>query len=127
MNSFGKAWKSGITSEMGTLSDWYLTISLSSGSKMLLDSHIITQSEFEYLVSIAHSRFLFMYGTAHGLSYLLDPRLLGEGLPPDSRRKLETALFETPIKICVLHVDSLLCLVTGWGHIIDGCLKQGGL
>ena len=28
--------------------------------KMLLDSHIFTQSEFEYLVSIAHSRFLFM-------------------------------------------------------------------
>ena len=35
--------------------------------KMLLDSHIITQSEFEYLVSIAHFRFLFMYGMAHGL------------------------------------------------------------
>ena len=65
--------------------------------KMLLDSHIITQSVFEYLVSIAHSRFLFMYGTAHGLSYLLDPRLLGEGLPLHCCHDLETALFETPI------------------------------
>ena len=65
--------------------------------KMLLDSHIITQSEFEYLVSIAQSRFLFMYGMAHGLSYILDSRLLGEGLPPDSHRDLETTLFETPI------------------------------
>ena len=65
--------------------------------KMLLDSHILTQSEFEYLVSIAHSQFLFMYGTAHGLLYPLDPCLLGEGLSPDSRHDLETALFETPI------------------------------
>jgi hypothetical protein len=65
--------------------------------KMLLDSHIIIQSEFEYLVSITHSWFLLMYGMAHGLPYLLDPRLLGEGLPPDSRHDLETALFETPI------------------------------
>ena len=65
--------------------------------KMLLGSHIITQSEFEYLVSIAHSQFLFMYGMSHGLSYLLDPHLLGEGLPPDSHHDLETALFETPV------------------------------
>ena len=64
---------------------------------MLLDSHIITQSEFEYLVSITHSRFLLMYGMVHGLSYLLDPCLLGEGLPPDSCCDLETALFETPV------------------------------
>ena len=33
----------------------------------------------------------------HGLSYLLDLCLLGEGLLPDSRCDLETALLETPV------------------------------
>ena len=65
--------------------------------KMLLDSHIITWSEFEHLSSIPHFQFLFMYSMAHGLLYLLYPRLVGEGLPPDSCHDLETALFETPI------------------------------
>ncbi|KAH9246864.1 hypothetical protein BASA81_015545 [Batrachochytrium salamandrivorans] len=51
--------------------------------KMLLDFQIVTQNEFEYLSSVAHARFLFLYGTAHGVSYLLDLHLLGEGLPPD--------------------------------------------
>ena len=64
---------------------------------MLLDSHIITPSEFEHLVSIPHFLFLFMYSMAHSLLYLLDPCLHGEGLPPDSRHDLESALFETPI------------------------------
>ena len=35
LNSFSKAWKSIITSEMGILSDWYLKISLSSGTKIM--------------------------------------------------------------------------------------------
>ena len=35
LNSVSKALKSGITSEMGTLSDWYLAISLSSGTKIM--------------------------------------------------------------------------------------------
>ncbi|KAH6576100.1 hypothetical protein BASA62_001646 [Batrachochytrium salamandrivorans] len=41
--------------------------------KMLLDFQIVTQNEFEYLSSVAHARFLFLYGTAHGVLYLLDP------------------------------------------------------
>ncbi|KAH6559922.1 hypothetical protein BASA62_000076 [Batrachochytrium salamandrivorans] len=65
--------------------------------KTLLGFHIITQSEFEYLFSVAHARFLFLYETAHGLLYLLDSFLLGEGLPPDIRNDLETALFEIPV------------------------------
>ncbi|KAH6576375.1 hypothetical protein BASA81_017429 [Batrachochytrium salamandrivorans] len=65
--------------------------------KTLLDFKIITQNEFEYLSSVSHAQFLFLYGTAHGLLYLLDSFLLGEGLPSDIRNDLETALFETPV------------------------------
>ncbi|KAH9272026.1 hypothetical protein BASA83_005613 [Batrachochytrium salamandrivorans] len=64
--------------------------------RMLLDFHIITQNEFEYLSSVSHARFVFLYGTAHGLSYLLDPRLLGESLPSDIRNDLETPCSRHP-------------------------------
>ena len=37
-----------------------------------------------------------MYGNAHGLAYLLDPRFLGQGLPVASRRKIENILIHTP-------------------------------
>jgi hypothetical protein len=38
-----------------------------------------------------------MYGEVHGLSYLLDPVLLGEGLPGPNRRALEDTLINMPI------------------------------
>ena len=36
-----------------------------------------------------------MYGNAHGLAYLLDPRFLGQGLPVASSRKIEEILIHT--------------------------------
>jgi hypothetical protein len=41
-----------------------------------------------------------MYGVAHGLSYLLDPRYIGDGLPTDSRSSLEEVLINS-------HVDNV--------------------
>jgi len=38
-----------------------------------------------------------MYGVVHGLSYLLDPRHIGNGLPADSRSSLEEVLINNPI------------------------------
>jgi hypothetical protein len=38
-----------------------------------------------------------MYGVAHGLSYLLDPRHIGDGLPADSRSSLEEVLINSPV------------------------------
>ncbi|CAN5959641.1 unnamed protein product [Sphagnum jensenii] len=53
--------------------------------------------EFEYLVVLAQRRFQFMYGVAHGLSYLLDPRHIGNGLLADSRSSLEEVLINIPV------------------------------
>ena len=58
---------------------------------------VITQLELQHLTKLAASRFQFMYGVAHGLSYLLDPRLLGDGLPTPNFRELEDKLCNTPI------------------------------
>ena len=33
-----------------------------------------------YLVELVRKRFDFMYGDAHGVAYLLDPRYLGDGM-----------------------------------------------
>ncbi|CAM6077504.1 unnamed protein product [Sphagnum tenellum] len=67
-----------------------------------MSNNIITRQEFEYLVVLAQRRFQFMYdiamyGIAHGLSYLLDPRHIGDGLPADSRSSLEEVLINSPI------------------------------
>jgi hypothetical protein len=59
-------------------------------------AQVIADVELQYLTMLAANRFKFMYGTAHGLSYLLDPRHRREGLPPESRRQLEDALIITP-------------------------------
>ena len=42
----------------------------------------INSDEYQYLVNLAQQRFEFMYGAAYGLSYLLDPRYLGQHLYP---------------------------------------------
>jgi hypothetical protein len=52
----------------------------------LHSTNVITKQEVEYLVMFAKKRFQFMYGEAHSLSYLLNPVLLGEGLPGPNRR-----------------------------------------
>jgi hypothetical protein len=65
--------------------------------KKVMSSNIITRQEFEYLVVLAQRRFQFMYGVAHGLSYMFDPRHIGDGLPADSRSSLEEVLINSPI------------------------------
>ncbi len=68
--------------------------------KKVMSSNIITHQEFEYLVVLAQRCFQFMYGVAHGLSYLLDPRHIGDRLPADSRNNLEEVLING-------HVDNV--------------------
>ncbi len=41
-----------------------------------------------------------MYGKAHGLAYLLDPRTLGQNLPTDQKSELEMQLFLIPAASC---------------------------
>jgi hypothetical protein len=65
--------------------------------KKVMSSNIITCQEFEYPVVLAQQRFQFMYGVAHGLSYLFNPRHIGDGLPADSRSSLEEVLINNPI------------------------------
>ncbi len=65
--------------------------------KKVMFNNIMTRQEFEYLVVLAQRRFQFMYGVAHGLWYLLDPRHIGDGLPVDSRSSLEEVLINNPV------------------------------
>jgi Protein of unknown function (DUF 659)/hAT family C-terminal dimerisation region len=79
----------------------------------IYDAGSITQGEFDYLGMLSRERLKFMYGKAHGLSYILDPCHLGEGLSADLRLTLETALFETPVDDIVptcLERQELLCV-----------------
>ena len=62
-------------------------------------ANLLTDGECQYLVMLAAKRFQFMFGVAHGLSYMLDPCFLGQHLPSTgvaARLNLENTLFETP-------------------------------
>jgi hAT family C-terminal dimerisation region len=59
-------------------------------------ANIINRQQLDYLVMLSRRRFQFMYGVAHGLSYMLDPRYIGQGLPADLRASLDEALINKP-------------------------------
>lgn len=57
---------------------------------------VLTTAESVYLKELAAKRFKLIYGDAHGIGYLLDPRFCGEGLPADNKRDLEDLLISIP-------------------------------
>jgi hypothetical protein len=59
---------------------------------------IISQEEHAYLIRISRHRYDFLYGQAHGLSYLLDPRFIGERLSSQLRQSVEDELFGLKIE-----------------------------
>ena len=62
----------------------------------LYAANLVTEDELNYLVMLTVKHFQFMFGVAHGLSYMLDPINLGHSLPTLSYHNLENALFESP-------------------------------
>ena len=65
-------------------------------TQLQTDGHASTE-EVNYLIKLAANRYRFMYGKAHGLAYLLDPRFIGQGLDPGNREELENILIDTPM------------------------------
>jgi hypothetical protein len=57
----------------------------------------LCDEELHYLVAICKNRFNFLYGDAHGLSYLLDPLDIGHSLTQLERNSLEDKLTSTCI------------------------------
>ena len=49
-----------------------------------------------YLVELVKKRFEFMYGDAHGVGYLLDPRYLGDKMSCNIRKEIEDFIFNFP-------------------------------
>ena len=45
-----------------------------------------------YLVQLVKQRFQFMYGDAHGIAYLLDPRYLGDRMAHKLRKEIDFCL-----------------------------------
>ena len=57
----------------------------------------LTEIEINYIQELTRSRFQFIYGDAHGLGYLLDPRYIGEKLEPKFRDELEIFIVHSPL------------------------------
>ena len=62
----------------------------------LYAANLVTEDELNYLVMLSIKYFQFMFGVAHGWSYILEPCHLGHGLPALSHHNLEKTLLESP-------------------------------
>ena len=67
----------------------------------VFNQHQISARELEYLISLSHSRFEFMYGIGHGMAYLLDPLHLVTDLPSHIRKDVEDQLCSMPAELSV--------------------------
>ena len=72
-------------------------LNLQTEFKILHNDKVITTGERDYLIKLAEQRVDFMYDAAHGVSYLLDPVLLGGGMPSANRCSSQDALINKPI------------------------------
>ena len=57
---------------------------------------LITEAEKDYLLQLVQKRMEFMYGDAHGIAYLLDPRYIGDGMSMDKRMAVEDLIVAHP-------------------------------
>lgn len=62
----------------------------------LCEELFVAAEKRDYLVTLVRDRFQFMYGLAHGLSYLLDSVLLGDGFSSKNRRSVEDMHISRP-------------------------------
>ena len=62
----------------------------------LCAANLVTEDELNYLVMLTVKHFQFMFGVAHGLSYMIDPCHLGHSLATLSYHNLENTLYESP-------------------------------
>ena len=67
------------------LSEVYRTFLVTSFAAM----ELITEPERAYLLELVKKRMDFMYGDAHGIAYLLDPKYLGAGMSVETRLQIE--------------------------------------
>jgi hAT family C-terminal dimerisation region len=84
-----------VTHDFHALPDAFMK-SFESFEAESFEAEIIKRQQLDYLVLLSRRRLQFMYGVAHGLSYMLDPRYLELGLAADLRASLDEALINTP-------------------------------
>lgn len=61
-------------------------------------SEYLERKEIAYIKKLIEERFQFIYGDAHGLGYLLDPRYVGQKLDRNLRQELEDLLLNLAVE-----------------------------
>jgi hypothetical protein len=96
------------------LNDFTFVLMTSFGE--LQTKGILTEHELVYIKTQTKTRYEFMFGDAHGLGYLLDPRFIGEKLSLEFRSSMEEKLYdlaslnnpETKIKVFQQYKDFVI-------------------
>jgi hypothetical protein len=78
-------------SDSAALSDVFTPFALLGPTFVALEG--FHDTEKSYLFKLAKQRFDFMYGDAHGIAYLLDPRYIGDGMLLSFREGIEERIF----------------------------------
>ena len=65
--------------------------------------------EVSYLENLSDERFQFIYGDAHGLGYLLDPRYVGEKMGRKLKEELEDLLLNIAVEIGSFLLINITC------------------
>ena len=73
------------------------SIAIGHAYDVLLQQGVISETECQYVKHVCASRFQFLYGNAHGIAYLLDPRFLGSELSTEKRRSIEDIVCSIPL------------------------------
>jgi hypothetical protein len=78
-------------SDSAALSDVFMRFDLLGPAFVALEG--LHYTEKSYLFKLSKQRFEFLYGDAHGIAYLLDPRYIGDGMPLPFREDIENKIF----------------------------------
>jgi hypothetical protein len=76
--------------------DMFIKIFQSDAEDMMRKLTDVSEDKKAYLVKLVRERFDFMYGDAHGVAYLLDPRYLGDGMSRTLRNEIEDFIYKFP-------------------------------
>ena len=66
--------------------------------KQMRNLATVEECKKAYLVKLVQQRFEFMYGDAHGVAYILDPRYLRDGIERKLRKEIEDFIYEFSTK-----------------------------
>ena len=76
----------------------FITLQTRYDENQASETSLLTENEVNFIKQLIKERFQFIYGDAHGIGYLLDPRYIGEKMDPKLKSEIEDFLIQFPVE-----------------------------